>query len=127
LTWNPDYLEATANGLADIHLLGWTGDYNDAYNFIGTFFDAKAGGVAKLDFGGYDNQELFDAFRVADSEPDSANRVALYEDLSEMIVDFLPAVPISHSPPALVIAENVEGLVPSPLTSEDFSTVTLTD
>ncbi|MBA2414857.1 MAG: ABC transporter substrate-binding protein, partial [Geodermatophilaceae bacterium] len=42
LTWNPDYLEATANGLADIHLLGWTGDYNDAYNFIGTFFDAKA-------------------------------------------------------------------------------------
>jgi len=127
LTWNPDYLEATANGLADIHLLGWTGDYNDAYNFIGTFFDAKAGGVAKLDFGGYDNQELFDAFRVADSEPDPANRVALYEDLSELIVDFLPAVPISHSPPALVIAENVEGLVPSPLTSEDFSTVTLTD
>jgi len=125
LPWNPDYLEATANGLADIHLLGWTGDYNDAYNFIGTFFDAKAGGIAKLDFGGYVNQELFDAFAEADSEPDPAARVSLYEDLNVQIMDFLPAVPISHSPPALVVAEGVEGLVPSPLTSEDFSTVTL--
>jgi len=51
--------------------------------------------------------------------------VSLYEDLNVQIMDFLPAVPISHSPPALVVAEGVEGLVPSPLTSEDFSTVTL--
>ncbi len=126
LTWNPDYLEATANGLADIHLLGWTGDYNDAYNFIGTFFDAKAGGIGKLDFGGYNNEELFTAFAEADSEPDPAVRTGLYEALNAQIMDFLPAVPVSHSPPALVVADNVEGLVPSPLTSEDFSTVSLT-
>ncbi|MGI8626445.1 MAG: ABC transporter substrate-binding protein [Geodermatophilaceae bacterium] len=125
LPWNPDYLDATASGLADIHLLGWTGDYNDAYNFIGTFFDAKAGGISKLDFGGYANQELFDAFATADSEPDPAARIALYEDLNVQIMDFLPAVPISHSPPALVVADYVEGLVPSPLTSEDFATVSL--
>ncbi len=127
LPWNPDYLDATASGLADIHLLGWTADYNDAYNFIGTFFDVKAGGISKLDFGGYVNQELFDAFAAADSEPDPASRTGLYEDLNEQIVDFLPAVPISHAPPALVVEDYVEGLVPSPRTSEDFSTVTLTE
>ena len=43
LPWNPDYLNAVQAGQADIHLLGWTGDYNDAYNFIGTFF-AEADG-----------------------------------------------------------------------------------
>ncbi|MGI8693229.1 MAG: ABC transporter substrate-binding protein [Geodermatophilaceae bacterium] len=126
LPWNPDYLEAVQNGQADIHLLGWTGDYNDAYNFIGTFFDVKGGGVSKLEFGSYQNQELFDAFAEADSEPDPAARTSLYEGLNEQIMDYLPGVPISHSPPALVVADNVEGLVPSPLTSEDFSTVSLT-
>ncbi len=125
LTWSPDYLDAVQNGQADIHLLGWTGDYNDAYNFIGTFFDVKAGGLSKLDFGGYVNQDLFDAFAQADSDPDPASRTQEYQDLNKMIMDFLPAVPLSHSPPALVVAGNVEGLVPSPLTSEDFSTVSI--
>lgn len=126
LTWSPDYLDAVQSGQADIHLLGWTGDYDDAYNFIGTFFDAKAGGESKLDFGGFVNQELFDAFAAADAEPDPDTREMMYQALNEQIMEYLPAVPLAHSPPALVVADNVEGLVPSPLTAEDFSTVTLT-
>ena len=39
----------------------------------------------------------------------------------------LPGVPISRSPPALVVAENVTGLEPSPLTAEVFSTVSITE
>jgi peptide/nickel transport system substrate-binding protein len=42
-------------------------------------------------------------------------------------MDYLPAVPISHSPPALVVSERVQGLEPSPLTAEVFSTVSLSD
>ncbi len=127
LVWSPDYLDAVQSGQADIHLLGWTGDYDDAYNFIGTFFDAKAGGVSKLDFGGYVNQDLFTQFAAADAEPDPDVRAGLYQQLNRDIMDFLPGVPLSHSPPALVVAGNVDGLVPSPLTSEDFSTVVFTD
>ena len=40
--WDPDYLEkiqGTKNH--GIHLLGWTGDYNDTDNFLGVFFGAK--------------------------------------------------------------------------------------
>ncbi|CAN5212031.1 ABC transporter substrate-binding protein [soil metagenome] len=126
-TWSPDYLDAVQNGAADLHLLGWTGDYNDAYNFIGTFFDVKAEGRSQLDFGGYVNEDIFSAFAAADSEPDPANRVEGYQELNALIMEFLPAVPLSHSPPALVVAENVEGLVPSPLTSENFATVTISE
>ena len=44
--------------------------------------------------------------------------------LNKQIMDeYLPAVPISHSPPAIVVAGNVQGLVPSPLTAEDFAPV----
>ncbi|MEJ7702676.1 MAG: hypothetical protein WKF47_02920 [Geodermatophilaceae bacterium] len=83
--------------------------------------------MAKLDFGGYANQELFDAFAAADSEPDPADRVSLYEDLNVQIMDFLPGGPdLALAAGAGGRPDGVEGLVPSPLTSEDFSTVTLT-
>jgi peptide/nickel transport system substrate-binding protein len=125
LPWSPDYLNAVQAGQADIHLLGWTGDYNDAYNFIGTFFAAKADGAAKAEFGAFRDQGIFDALAKADSEPDAEARTVAYQDANKLIMDYLPGVPISHSPPALVVAGDVDGLVPSPLTAEDFAPVTI--
>ena len=109
LPWNPDYLDAVSAGGADLHLLGWTGDYNDAYNFIGTFFADAGGGQAKEEFGGFVSPEIFEALATADAEPDAAARTELYQEANRVIMDFLPAVPISHSPNALVVAENVDG------------------
>ena len=37
---------------------------------------------------------------------------------------YLPALPLTHSPPAIVVGPTVEGLVASPLTAEEFDTVT---
>ena len=85
------------------------------------------GGQAKEEFGGFVSPEIFEALAVGDAEPDAAKRTELYQEANRVIMDFLPAVPISHSPNALVVAENVEGLVPSPLSAEDFSTVTISD
>ena len=128
LPWNPDYLNAVQAGLQhDIHLLGWTGDYNDAYNFIGTFFGPKADGLAKAEFGAFNAPEIFAALEEGDAEPDPANRTESYEEANRLIMDYLPGVPISHSPPALVVSERVQGLEPSPLTAEVFSTVSLSD
>jgi peptide/nickel transport system substrate-binding protein len=125
LPWSPDYLNAVQAGQADIHLLGWTGDYNDAYNFIGTFFAAKADGAAKAEFGAFRDQGIFDALAKADGEPDAETRTVDYQEANRLIMDYLPGVPISHSPPALVVAGDVSGLVPSPLTAEDFAPVTI--
>ncbi|MGY1727173.1 ABC transporter substrate-binding protein [Geodermatophilus sp. SYSU D01062] len=127
LPWNPDYLDAVQAGQADIHLLGWTGDYNDAYNFIGTFFAEQANGQASAEFGAFSNPEIFAALAQADAEPDVAARTEQYQEANRLIMDYLPGVPISHSPPALVVAENVQGLEPSPISDEDFSTVSLSD
>ncbi|TFV66686.1 ABC transporter substrate-binding protein [Blastococcus sp. CT_GayMR20] len=127
LPWNPDYLNAVQAGQADIHLLGWTGDYNDAYNFIGTFFAEASNNQASAEFGAFSAPEIFAALAEADAEPDPANRTESYQEANRLIMDYLPGVPISHSPPALVVAENVQGLEPSPLTAEVFSTVSLSD
>ena len=57
---------------------------------------------------------------------DEAEREAAYKKINQQIAEeYLPGLPISHSPPALVVSGNVEGLVPSPLTAETFDTVTV--
>ena len=46
-SWNGGYLENATAGKYDAYLLGWTGDYDAAFNFIGTFF----GNLKENDFG----------------------------------------------------------------------------
>jgi peptide/nickel transport system substrate-binding protein len=117
LKWTPDYLNATTSGNAhDLHFLGWTGDYGDAYNFIGTFFDRPK------DEWGYNNPALFDLFKKADTTADAAARHELYKQLNAEIMNFLPGVPISHSPPAIVFGKDVTGVKASPLTDERYAT-----
>jgi len=41
--------------------------------------------------------------------------------------EYLPAIPISHSPPAIVLAKGVSGVTPSPLTDEKFDQVTVSN
>jgi peptide/nickel transport system substrate-binding protein len=121
LKWSPDYLNAVTSGKAhDLHMLGWTGDYPDAYNFIGTFFDRSK------DEWGFNNPELFAQFKAADSEPDQTKREGLYKALNAKLLEFVPGVPIANGPPSLVLAKEVTGLKASPLTAEDFSTAEFT-
>ncbi len=64
--------------------------------------------------------------QAADSEPDAEKRTGMYEELNKKLkAEYLPAIPISHGPPAIVVAENVKGLVASPLTDERFDSVSL--
>jgi peptide/nickel transport system substrate-binding protein len=115
--WNPDYLDAVDGGSAAIYLLGWTGDFGDPDNFIGTFFQAP------LKQWGFDNPELFAALDAAEAEPDQAKRETQYQDINRQIMEFLPGLPYAHTEPTLAFEDNVEGFVPSPVTNEDFSTV----
>lgn len=121
--WAGGYLDNVDTQQADLFLLGWTGDYNTADNFIGTFFGTTdnrfATGSAPW------GQTLVDSLQAADSEPDEAARIAAYEALNQQIMaEYLPALPISHSPPAIVVSSEISGLVPSPLTDEKFADIT---
>lgn len=118
--WNGGYLDGVDAQQADAFLLGWTGDYNSPDNFIGTFFSDTG---SRFDTAAYPwGQTLSDELAAADSEPDAAKRAALYvAENNKLLSDYLPAIPISHSPPALVVNSKVQGIVPSPLTDERFA------
>ena len=121
--WSPDYLGKSDEGQLQVYLLGWTGDYGDADNFIGTFFQSpqKQWGTDKND----EMKPVQDLLNQAEAEPDQAKRVELYQEANRQIMTILPGVPYAHSSPALAFTANVQGYAPSPTTNESFATVTL--
>ncbi|MDV3222971.1 ABC transporter substrate-binding protein, partial [Intrasporangium sp.] len=122
--WNGGYLDGVDAGSFDAWLLGWTGDYNAADNFVGTFFQPETN-----DFHTWTQpwgKQLSADLKAADAIVDEAERAAAYEKLNQQIMEeYLPGLPLTHSPPALVTGPNVDGLIASPLTSEEFNTVTV--
>jgi len=117
--WKPDYNQKVNSGAAQVYLLGWTGDFGDPDNFVGTFFRAKSPPW------GFDNPAIFNALSAAVKETDQAKRIQLYQQANKLIMDFLPGVPYVHTKPALAFAKNVNGYVPSPVALEPFATVSL--
>ncbi|QLQ38378.2 ABC transporter substrate-binding protein [Micromonospora robiginosa] len=120
--WNGGYKDDVQQfGKHDLHLLGWTGDYNDPGNFVGTFF-----GRGKVEFGDQGMTEMFDAITKADATVDEAGKKAAWEQVNrDIATKWLPAVPVWHAPPAIVVTKDVKGLVASPLTDERFNTVSV--
>lgn len=122
--WNGGYLDDVENARADLFLLGWTGDYNSPDNFIGTFFGSLQNRfwLAAAPWG----RDLVDSLQKAESESDPQARTRSYQEINrKLMAEYLPAIPISHSPPAIVVNKKVKGLIPSPLTAEKFGPVSI--
>lgn len=117
--WRPDYLNAVNGGNAPMYLLGWTGDFGDPDNFVGTFFQTTQPAW------GYDSAALRTLLDKAEIESDQTAREKLYQQANEQIMKDLPGVPYVHTKPAIAFAKNVKGYVPSPVSLEPFSLVSL--
>ncbi len=117
--WNPQYLDVVDSGKASVYLLGWTGDFGDPDNFIGTFFQTPSPQW------GFKNPEIHKLLQDAETETDEAKRTQMYAEANRKIMQFLPGVPYVHTEPALAFAPAVKGFAPSPTSGEDFSTVSI--
>ena len=118
--WSPDYLDQVqATEDHGIHLLGWTGDYNDTDNFVGVFF-----GQEKEEFG-FNNPEIFAALEEARQVSKLEEQTPLYKDINEQIATFVPAVPLAHPAPSLAFNERVESYPASPVNDEVFNQIKL--
>ncbi|WP_240137269.1 ABC transporter substrate-binding protein [Streptomyces sp. MUM 178J] len=117
MKWAPDYLDATEAGSCALHMLGWTGDFNDGYNFIGTWFSEYDKQW------GFKDETVFTAVNAGSKEGDPAKRIEAYKKANEVIMEYLPGLPVSSSPPAIAFAKNVNPPNVSPLTQESFAEV----
>jgi len=120
ITW-VDYLTSTRAGDCPAYIIGWTGDYADPNNFLGNWFAHESSEW------GFSDQEVFDAVAAANTEPDEAERIELWKTANELIMEELPGLPISNSPPSIAFAPNVYPPDVSPMTAEDFAQVYFTE
>ncbi len=119
--WTPDYLDLIqGTSKHGLHLLGWTGDYNDTDNFLGVFFGRPSNEW------GFDNPDIFSALSEARQQGTVEEQKPLYEDVNREVMEFLPGVPIAHPVPSLAFGDNIEGFYPSPVQDEPFNTVVVT-
>ncbi|TDB96883.1 ABC transporter substrate-binding protein [Micromonospora fluostatini] len=118
--WTPDYLQSIqADGKGQLFLLGWSGDYADPDNFVGTFFRETTAQFNLTDPGiqGLLNRAL--------AETDQATRQKQYEEVNQLIFDYIPGVPFVHNRPLLALGKNVVGYQPSPVSLEYFKIVNI--
>jgi len=116
--WRPDYVKHVNEGTAgDLNLIGWTGDFGDPDNFLGTFFQTFS---PQFNF---HNNAIFNILAKAEAERSLAKRIALYKQANNLIMKYLPAVPYAHSQPALGFEKSVKGYTPSPVGTDPFDPV----
>ena len=118
--WSPDYLAKVDAGQYAMYLIGWTGDYADPDNFIGTFFQEP-----DLPSWGFNEPRIHELLDQAETELDEAKREELYQEANRAIMEYLPGVPYVHTKPGLAFAANVTGYKPSPVSLEPFNIVTV--
>ncbi len=117
-----EYLDLMQGGSEHgIHLLGWTGDYNDPDNFVGTFF-----GLPTNEWG-FDNPELFAALTEARGLATEEEQSAAYQAVNEQIMEFLPGIPLAHPVPTLAFAERVTSYPASPVQDEVYNLIELSE
>jgi peptide/nickel transport system substrate-binding protein len=116
--WRPDYVKHVNDGTGgDLNLIGWTGDFGDPDNFVGTFFQTYSPQF------GFKNKAIFNILTRAEQETNLKKRINLYQQANVMIMKFLPGVPYAHSKPALAFQKKVKGYTPSPVGTDPFEPV----
>src|SRR5437879_9231079 len=90
--WRPDYVKHVSDGTAgDLNLIGWTGDFGDPDNFLGTFFRTYSPQF------GFHNHAIFNIMAKAQREKSLAKRIGLYKHSYFLVMMYLPAVPDAQS------------------------------
>jgi peptide/nickel transport system substrate-binding protein len=115
------YLEKARAGEADAFLLGWTGDNGDADNFLNVLLGGS--NIDSNNYARYDNAEVNEILKQAQSNPDEAARAELYKQAQEIIKEDAPWVPLVHSTPLLGASANLSGFYPHPTGSDKLETV----
>jgi peptide/nickel transport system substrate-binding protein len=121
--WGTEYIPAATAGQYDLHWLGWTGDYDDPWNWYGYHFDLRAG-EPNPQFN-CDPSGLREAFAEANASFDEASRGTAFNEVVRLVHEDVCFVTIVHGDTALAFEPQVQGYVAAPTGSESFKGVWL--
>ncbi len=114
------FIDNTNAGNTPFYLLGWGADYPDATNFL----DFHFGEGASPQFGpGFD--DIHEVLSEAASLTDEDERVDLYADAADLLVQHAPMVPVAYGGSAVAYKAGVEGGHASPLSNESMAAMSI--
>ena len=97
LNSSPRFFAKLASGQIQLFYLSWAGDYPDAENFLQLFYGPNANSCNRTCFS---NQKFDEMFRKIIPMPDSAERTALYRQMSDFITAETPwifdGIPVNY-------------------------------
>jgi peptide/nickel transport system substrate-binding protein len=121
--WGTEYIPAATAGQYDLHFLGWTGDYDDPWNWYGYHFDLRSG-EPNPQFN-CDPPGLREAFSEANTSYDPESRGEAFNEVVQLVHEDVCFVTIVHGDTALAFQPEVQGYVAAPTGSESFKSVWL--
>jgi len=110
------FLDAASSGtLAGLHLLGWTGDFPDATNFLDAHF-----GPSVIQFGA-PIDAITTPLAKAGATAVASERAALYAEANDAIRANVPMIPVAHGGSAVAFGAGIVGAHSSPLGNEELA------
>ena len=110
------FLDAASSGtLAGLHLLGWTGDFPDATNFLDAHF-----GPSVIQFGA-PIDAITTPLAKAGATAVASERAALYAEANDAIKANVPMIPVAQGGSAVAFGAGIVGAHSSPLGNEELA------
>ncbi len=107
------YDQRVAEDYGQLTSSGWCADYPDPQNFADVLFHSEAA----MNKGHYDNPQLDALLERARVEKDPQERILLYQQAEQMIVEDAPAVFLYHSVAYQVVKPYIKGYILSPIST----------
>lgn len=107
-------IDGAINGRAPAFYLSWFADYGDAYNFLHPLY--VAGGADRY---GYSNPEVGEILAEAATLSNLEDRVPLYQEAQQMIVEDIPVVYIRYPVTYYAVRPGVTGILNHPIFNAD--------
>jgi oligopeptide transport system substrate-binding protein len=103
----------------EMFTMGWIADYPDPHNFLDILFYTGS----EVNIGEYSNPALDALHDEAATEQDKTERLSMYQQAEQLIVDDAPCLPLFHGTNYILVEPYVEGYKLSPLGIPDLSKV----
>ena len=116
-----DFLYNLKQEKDEMFMLGWVADYPDPHNFLDIlFYTGSESNIFE-----YSNSNLDDLLDQAAVEQNRADRLAMYQQAEQLVVDDAPCLPLFHGTNYILVKPYVKNYELSPLGIPDLSTVYL--
>ncbi len=105
------FLDDMREGRFQVFEIGWIADYPDPENFLDLLFFSES----QENYTGYSNHEVDELLENARVESEIGARLAIYQDVEQIIVDDAPWLPLWFGQSYYLVKPEVKGFYPAPM------------